>query len=43
MGGSIPRHADGTGRLVEAAKENVGRWVQLSSVGAYGLCWGGAE
>ncbi len=30
-------HVDGTRRLVEAAKGKIGRWVQLSSVGAYGL------
>lgn len=29
-------HVDGTRRLVEAAAGRVGRWVQLSSVGAYG-------
>jgi nucleoside-diphosphate-sugar epimerase len=29
-------HVDGTRRLVEAASGNIGRWVQLSSVGAYG-------
>lgn len=31
-------HIDGTHRLVEVAKGKVGRWVQLSSVGAYGPC-----
>lgn len=30
-------HVEGTRRLVEAARGRVGRWVQLSSVGAYGL------
>ncbi len=34
-------HVDGTRRLVEAAKGEVGRWVQLSSVGAYGPCLDG--
>lgn len=29
-------HTDGTQRLIEAATGRVGRWVQLSSVGAYG-------
>jgi nucleoside-diphosphate-sugar epimerase len=29
-------HIDGTRNLVQAAKGNIGRWVQLSSVGAYG-------
>lgn len=29
-------HVDGTQRLIEAARGNIGRWVQLSSVGAYG-------
>jgi nucleoside-diphosphate-sugar epimerase len=29
-------HVDGTRKLVEAANGNVGHWVQLSSVGAYG-------
>lgn len=29
-------HVDGTQRLIEAATGRVGRWVQLSSVGAYG-------
>lgn len=29
-------HVDGTSRLIAAAAGNVGRWVQLSSVGAYG-------
>lgn len=29
-------HVDGTVKLVEAAKGVIGRWVQLSSVGAYG-------
>lgn len=30
-------HVDGTTRLIAAARGRVGRWVQLSSVGAYGL------
>lgn len=30
-------HVEGTRRLVEAARGRIGRWVQLSSVGAYGL------
>lgn len=30
-------HVDGTRRLLEAANGRVKRWVQLSSVGAYGL------
>jgi len=30
-------HVGGTKRLVEAAKGKIGRWVQLSSVGAYGI------
>jgi nucleoside-diphosphate-sugar epimerase len=34
-------HIDGTRRLAEAAKKRVGRWVQLSSVGAYGPCRSG--
>lgn len=29
-------HVEGTRRLVEAATGRIGRWVQLSSVGAYG-------
>jgi nucleoside-diphosphate-sugar epimerase len=29
-------HIDGTRRLVDVARGNIGRWVQLSSVGAYG-------
>lgn len=29
-------HIDGTQRLIEAATGRIGRWVQLSSVGAYG-------
>jgi nucleoside-diphosphate-sugar epimerase len=29
-------HVDGTARLIEAAHGRIGRWVQLSSVGAYG-------
>jgi len=31
-------HVGGTQRLVEAATGKVARWVQLSSVGAYGYC-----
>ena len=34
-------HVNGTQRLVNAAKGKVGRFVQLSSVGAYGLCSSG--
>ncbi len=30
-------HVDGTRRLIELAAGRIGRWVQLSSVGAYGL------
>jgi nucleoside-diphosphate-sugar epimerase len=30
-------HVDGTQRLIDAARGRIGRWVQLSSVGAYGL------
>lgn len=29
-------HVDGTQRLIQAATGRIGRWVQLSSVGAYG-------
>jgi len=29
-------HVSGTSRLLAVAKENIGRWVQLSSVGVYG-------
>ena len=29
-------HVEGTQRLIEAARGRIGRWVQLSSVGAYG-------
>jgi nucleoside-diphosphate-sugar epimerase len=29
-------HVEGTRRLIEAARQRVGRWVQLSSVGVYG-------
>lgn len=29
-------HVEGTRRLIEAASGQIGRWVQLSSVGAYG-------
>jgi nucleoside-diphosphate-sugar epimerase len=31
-------HINGTQRLVDAAQGKIGRWVQLSSVGAYGVC-----
>ena len=31
-------HVNGTQRLVNVAQGKVGRWVQLSSVGAYGAC-----
>ncbi|MDC0229380.1 NAD(P)-dependent oxidoreductase [Deltaproteobacteria bacterium] len=31
-------HVYGSQRLVDAAQGRVGRWVQLSSVGAYGAC-----
>ena len=31
-------HVNGTQRLVDAAQGKIGRWVQLSSVGAYGVC-----
>lgn len=34
-------HVEGTARLLLAAKGRVGRWVQLSSVGAYGPCRSG--
>lgn len=34
-------HVDGTRKLVEAATGNIGHWVQLSSVGAYGPHRGG--
>ena len=34
-------HISGTQRLVNVAKESIGRWVQLSSVGAYGVCRSG--
>lgn len=32
----VPLHVEGTARLLAAASGRVGRWVQLSSVGAYG-------
>ena len=32
---------DGTQRLVDLAKGKIGRWVQLSSMGAYGVCRNG--
>ena len=35
-------HVDGTARLLRAARGRVGRWVQLSSVGAYGPPHSGA-
>ena len=31
-------HVNGTQRLVDAAQGKIGRWVQLSSVGVYGVC-----
>jgi nucleoside-diphosphate-sugar epimerase len=31
-------HVDGTKRLLDRSREKVARWVQLSSVGAYGAC-----
>ena len=31
-------HVNGTQRLAYAAKGKIGRWVQLSSIGAYGIC-----
>ena len=31
-------HVNGTQRLVDASQGKIGRWVQLSSVGAYGAC-----
>ena len=31
-------HVNGTQRLVNAAHGKIGRWVQLSSVGVYGVC-----
>ena len=31
-------HVDGTRKLAAAAAGRIGRWVQLSSVGAYGAC-----
>ena len=34
-------HIGGTRRLVDAARDQVKRWVQLSSVGAYGVCRNG--
>jgi nucleoside-diphosphate-sugar epimerase len=36
-----PLHVEGTRRLIAAASGQVGRWVQLSSVGAYGPRWHG--
>jgi len=37
-----PLHVGGTRRLLQVAVGCVGRWVQLSSVGAYGVCREGA-
>lgn len=34
-------HVEGTGRLVRVATGRIGRWVQLSSVGAYGSRYSG--
>ena len=34
-------HINGTRNLCKAATRRVGRWVQLSSVGAYGKCQDG--
>ena len=34
-------HVEATTRLANIAAGNIGRWVQLSSVGAYGLCRSG--
>jgi len=34
-------HVDGTQKLVNLSHGRVGRWVQLSSVGAYGVCRNG--
>ena len=34
-------HIHGTQRLVDAAQGKISRWVQLSSVGVYGLCRSG--
>jgi len=34
-------HVSGTQRLVDAAQGKIGRWVQLSSVGAYAVCRAG--
>ena len=31
-------HVNGTQRLIDAAQGKIGRWVQLSSVGVYGVC-----
>jgi len=31
-------HINGTQKLVDAAQGKIGRWVQLSSIGVYGLC-----
>jgi nucleoside-diphosphate-sugar epimerase len=36
-----PLHVGGTERLIEAAAGAIGRWVQLSSMGAYGELRGG--
>ena len=35
-------HVNGTQRLINVAQGKIGRWVQLSSVGAYGACRIGA-
>jgi len=35
-------HVHGTKELIKFAKGNVGRWVQLSSVGVYGPCQAGS-
>jgi nucleoside-diphosphate-sugar epimerase len=34
-------HVNGTQRLINVARGKIGRWVQLSSVGAYGACRAG--
>ena len=34
-------HINGTQRLIDVAKGKIGRWVQLSSVGVYGVCRSG--
>ncbi len=35
-------HVGGTKKLLDAARGNVKRWIQLSSVGAYGYCCDGS-